>query len=66
MMWVVLCESGKYSEDRVFGPFKTKEYAYQWVSERTPVYSDGTVGSLDGDYGDVRVMKVSLDGPGEG
>jgi len=65
-MWVVLCESGRYSPDRVFGPFDTKESALEWVEARSPVYSDGTVGPLDSDYDDVRVMRVSPMGPGEG
>lgn len=64
--YIVFCEDGKYSDDKAFGPFKTKAEADAWVEERTVVYADGTTSPLAGDFGTVRVIKVEKEGPGEG
>lgn len=64
-MYIVFCEDGKYSEDKAFGPFKTKNEASAWVEERTVVYADGTIGPLGGDYHTTRIIKVDKEGPGE-
>lgn len=61
MTYIVFCEDGKYSEDKAFGPFKTKNEASALVEER----ANRLLGPLGGDYHTTRIIKVDKEGPGE-